>query len=461
MSVREYTEVGIGTDAPVFSRRYRMWVLTLLLVVYASNFIDRTILSVLAQPIKEELRLADWQLGVLGGLSFAVLYSLLGIPIARLAERRNRVPIITAALVVWSSMTVLSGMVATYLQLVLCRIGVGIGEAGCTPPAQSLISDYFPPDRRATALSIYGLGVPVGVLLGSVIGGWIAQQWGWRTAFFLVGAPGLVLAVLVRLTLREPPRGHSEGGGPVAEATSTWDVARTLWAKPAFRHLAAGITVASFAGYAISAFETTYLMRAFQLNVAQAGVIAGLVSGLSAAAGTLLGGILTDWAGRRDKRWYVWIPAIGLVLSAPFYVAAYLQSDLRLVIALLIPPSVLHFLYLGPTYSVMHNMVQPRMRATATALVLFVLNIVGLGLGPTLIGLASDLFAVAAFRGDFVAWCPGGVPRTDALASTAQACRAASATGLQWALVAFSPVYLWAGAHYALAARRLRADLIH
>lgn len=461
MSVRASTEVYEEAPSPVFSRRYTMWVLALLLVVYASNFIDRTILSVLAQPIKEELHLADWQLGVLGGLSFAVLYSLLGIPIARLAERRSRVPIITAALVVWSAMTVLSGMVATYLQLVLCRIGVGIGEAGCTPPAQSLISDYFPPERRATALSIYGLGVPIGVLLGSVIGGSIAQQWGWRTAFFLVGAPGLVLAVLVRLTLREPPRGHSERVGPVADATSTWDVARTLWGKPAFRHLAAGITVASFAGYAISAFEATYLMRAFHLNVAQAGVIAGLVSGLSAAAGTLLGGFLTDWAGRRDRRWYVWIPAIGLALSAPFYVAAYLQTDLRLVIALLIPPGVLHVLYLGPTYSVMHNMVQPRMRATATALVLFVLNIVGLGLGPTLLGLASDLFAVAAFRGDFVALCPGGVPRADALASTAQACRAASATGLAWAIVAFSPVYLWAGAHYALAGRRLRADLIH
>jgi MFS family permease len=446
---------------PTYSRPYTGWVLGLLLAVYVSNFIDRTILSVLQQPIKEEFRLADWQLGLLGGLSFALLYSILGVPIARLAERRNRVSIITVALLVWSAMTALCGLASGYAQLLLCRVGVGVGEAGATPPAQSLISDYFPPERRATALSIYGLGVPIGSLLGSVVGGFIAQQWGWRAAFFAVGVPGLFLALLVRFTLREPPRGHSEGGGAVAEAPSTGTIVRVLWAKPAFRQLAAGMTVTSFAGYAMSAFAATYLMRAFHLNVAQAGLIAGLVNGLSAAAGTLLGGLLTDWAGRGDRRWYVWIPALGLVLSAPLYVAAYLQADLRVVLILLIVPGVLHYLYLGPTYAVMHNMVAPRMRATATALLLLVLNLIGLGFGPTLLGLASDIFAHSAFAGDFAVACPGGMPAKGATESASLACRAASATGLQWAMVVCSTIYVWAAAHYALAGRRLREDMIH
>lgn len=465
MSVSETTstaaEAAHADAKPVYSRAYTSWVLGLLVVVYISNFIDRTILSVLQQPIKEELRLADWQLGLLGGLSFALFYSIMGVPIARLAERRNRVSIITGALVAWSAMTALCGFAASYVQLLLCRVGVGIGEAGATPPAQSLISDYFPPERRATALSVYGLGVPIGTLLGSVIGGFVAQHWGWRAAFLAVGLPGLLLAVLVRFTVREPPRGHSEGGLAAGEAPSTMTVVKVLWAKRAFRHLAAGMTVTSFAGYAMSAFAATYLIRRFGLNVAEAGLAAGLVNGLSAAVGTLLGGLMTDWAGRKDRRWYVWIPAIGLILSVPLYVAAYLQTDLFWVIVLLIVPGILHFFYLGPTYAVMHNMVAPRMRATATALLLLVLNLIGLGLGPTLLGVASDVFAHQSFFGDYGLTCPGGLPAPGAAAAEALACRGASATGLQWAMVGCSLIYAWAAAHYALAGRRLRNDMIH
>jgi MFS family permease len=425
-------------DAPIYgplSDTRRTAALAVLVLVYTSNFIDRTILSVLAQPIKEELALADWQLGVLGGLSFALFYSVLGLPIARLAERVDRTWIISVSLALWSAMTVLCGSAGSYLQLLACRVGVGVGEAGGTPPAHGLLSDYYPPRQRATALSVYGLGVPLGSMFGAVLGGAAAEAFGWRGAFVVVGAPGLLLAVVAKLVLKEAPRGWWEAAPP-APAPPLSAVVTALWRKRCARELAAGITLASFTGYALVAFSASHFVRAFGLSLAEAGLAAGATSGLAAAVGTLLGGVLTDALGRRDRRWYAGLPALGLLLAAPLYAAAFLQSDWRLAVLLLLPAGACQYLYLGPTYATVHNMVEPRMRATATALLLLVVNLVGLGLGPTLVGLASDTFAAG------------------------QSGAAASAEGLRRALVAASGVFVWAALHYGRATRSLREDLL-
>lgn len=450
------THHGPPGEAVIFSGGYRAYVVGVLLLVYTSNFIDRTILAALAEPIKQDLNLADWQIGILGGLSFALFYSFLGIPIARLSERRNRVWIISVSVAVWSGMTALCGTAASYTQLLLYRVGVGIGEAGGTPPAQSIISDYFPPETRSTAISIYMLGVPLGSLLGAVVGGIVAQEWGWRAAFLVIGLPGLVLALLVAATVREPPRGHSEGKPDTGTPPAFSEVLQHLWSRVSVRHVFAGITIASFVGYAMVAFTASFFIRSHGFTIAQAGIIAGIIGGGSAAAGTFLGGWLCDRFGKQDRRWYVWIPALGLVLAAPLYALAYLSGDWRMTAALLIGPGILHYMYLGPTYGVIQNMCGPRMRATAIALLLFVVNLIGLGLGPPLLGLLSDFLADRLLQSGAEAALSLKTCTPDIAA-----CQRASARGLQLALALFMAIFIWAGLHYHLAARRIRGDLLH
>lgn len=466
-------------DGFTVSRGYLLWVLVILVAINAVNFIDRTIIYILAQPIKTELQLADWQLGLMGGLTFAIFYATLGLPIARLAERKSRVAIISAATGVWSIMTALCGVAQNFTQLLLCRIGVGIGEAGCSPPAHSLISDYFPVERRATALSVFSFGVPLGALLGAAFGGWAAEELGWRTAMIAVGLPGLVLALIAWTTLREPPRGHSEvvpdaiataqatGAGlelPAEPETATLgQVARRLFGRWTFIHVALGAALASFAGYGIGQFSAAYFMRAFGLDLQTVGVVIGVIGGVAAAFGTLAGGVLTDWAGRHDRRWYVWIPAIGLILSCPLYVTGYLVDDWHLATGILAIAAVLHYPFLGPSFAVTHAMVQPRMRATASALLVLVITLIGLGLGPLLVGLGGDILAAQTFAdlgidGAFSQLCPGGAAPAGSDATLAAACAQASAEGIQWAIVLCALVYGWAGLHYALASRSLIAD---
>lgn len=436
------------------SKAYRAWVLGLLLLIYMSNFIDRTIVTILQQPIKAELGLADWQLGLLGGTSFAILYTLLGVPIARLADRSRRTTIIVVAVAIWSIMTGLCGFAHSYWQLFLCRVGVGAGEAGGAPPAHSLLADYFPPERRATALAIYSLGLPFGALIGAVGAGFIAQHCGWRMAFIAAAIPGILLAVLAAFTLQEPQRGRLDRATETASATTLASVARLMLGKSSMIHIVAGSTLAAFAGYGIGGFNGAYFMRQFNLDVGQVGLLLGLVVGLSAALGILVGGVVADRAGGRDPRWRMWMPAIGLALAAPLYAAAYLGSSASIAAALLIAPSVLHYLYLGPTYGALQNMVPPHARATALALLSLVVNLIGLGLGPLAVGALSDLLAVRFFTADdFGAACVGA-----ALKVNAESCAVASAAGLRWSILATIPIFIWAALHFLLAAKYLRQD---
>jgi len=457
------TETSSGAARPAsapWKPGYRAYVLGVLVVLYTSNFIDRTILGTLGQPIKEDLRLSDAQLGVLGGLAFAILYSTLGLPIARLAERTKRVTVIAGALAVWSGMTALCAVAGNFWQLMAARIGVGIGEAGCIPPANSLLADYFPPEKRATAAGIFSLGIPLGALAGALIGGAAAQAWGWRAAFLLVGLPGLALALLVKATIREPVRGQFDPPGEET-APAFSEVVRTLVRKKSFVHLAAGSAIASIAGYGISTFAVPFLMRGYSLSLLQASLVFGLIGAAAAAVGVGAGGFIADRAGRKDRRLYLAIPAVGFFLAAPLYMAAFLQQSLAALGALIVAPAILQYLYMGPVFATTANLVGPRSRATAAAILTMVINLIGLGLGPTLIGWASDLFAAHAYAGlsPYAAACPGGLPPAGAVGFAADGCRQASFLGLQRALVASAAVYLWAGVHLMLGARTLREDL--
>lgn len=436
-----------------------MWVLTLMTLTYTSSFMDRTILSIIQNPIKEELQLSDTQLGLLSGFAFALLYSTLGIPVARIAERVDRRWLITISLTVWSVATALSGLARGFVSLFALRVVVGVGEAGASPPAHSLISDFFPPDKRGTAFSIYSLGVSAGVLIGSIAGGLIAEAYGWRMTFVIFGAPGILLAILIPLTVREPERGRLDTAQPKeTSAPSFGAVLRHFAKKRALIHCVAGASIAAFGAYSILTFSAPFFVRSYGATLAEAGLFLGLTGGLSAGIGIFFSGMITDRLSLRDHRWAVWVPAIGLVLAVPGYVIGFMAPTKELAMAILLVPPIMQYLYMGPTFGLMHNMVTPRMRATATALLYLAVNLFGMGLGPTLAGFLSDRFAAASFAGtSYSQQCAGGMgvsPTLDTL------CRAAAADGLRWALIASTFAFLWAAAHYLLAARTLRNDLI-
>ena len=466
---------------PLFSESYKQSVLWLLVLAYTFNFIDRTIISTIGQAIKVDLKLTDTQLGLLGGLAFALLYTTLGIPIARIAERHSRVNIITIAIVIWSGFTALCGLATSFFQLLLFRVGVGVGEAGLSPPAHSLISDYFEPKKRASALSIYSFGIPLGTMFGAVAGGWIAQNLDWRMAFMLVGLPGVIVAILLKVFVKEPPRGYSDrlvaqqaADAPALEGDETAPavhakppsilaVAKRIFGKWGFFHMVAGITLASFAGYGTGQYSAPYFIRMFGLDLATVGLIFGVIGGVAAGIGTLLGGFLTDYAARKSGRWYALVPAIGLLIACPLYILVYTRNDWKLAAGLLLIPGIFHYTYLGPTFGVIQNAVSLRMRATATALLFFVLNLIALGFGPPFCGWVIDMLSQAQFAakdlGPFFDLCPGGVGKEGAGAAIDAACKAAVAQGTRDGIVWNLLIYGWAGLHYLLAAITLPRDM--
>ncbi len=438
---------------PRFSPGYRRWLLLLLMLIYTSDFIDRSIFSTLAQPIKLGLHLTDTQLGVLGGLAFAVVYTVLGLVIARLAERFHRVGIMSACVAVWSAMTALSGVAMNFGQLLVARMGVAVGEAGAVPCAHSLIADHFPVSRRATALAVFSLGIPLGVLIGAVAGGWIAQNVSWRAAFMLVGAPGLMLAVLGPLTLKEPPRGHVDGLDASGPAPSTFRVIARIWERRTVVWVLAGATLAATAGYGVQAFIAAYFVRRFGFDYAQAGLATGAIAGIGAGISTLAGGLLTDLIGRWDRRSYGWVPAVGLVAATPMFIWGFAQSDWKLALPLLFVAGVAQQLYLAPTFAVANIAVEPRMRATSIALLSAVWSLIGLGFGPVIVGAISDRTAAALSHA-----AGADVMRLCGAAGCAGA-KEASSVGLIYGLMAISVLFAAGAAFYLIATRNMRKDL--
>lgn len=424
------------------SAGYRQYVVWLLFVVYVFNFVDRQILSIVNEEIKQEFALTDWQLGALGGLAFAIFYSILGVPIARLADHRNRVTIITWAIVVWSAFTALTGFARNFWHLLIARIGVGIGEAGCSPPAYSIISDYFDPKRRATALAIYSAGVYVGGAIGLLIGGNTVAELGWRGVFFLVGVPGLVLAVIVKLTLREPPRGLSEGAAIAQAAPPFWDVLRDLWSRPSFRHIAIAAGLHAFVSYGISNFYRPFFSRVHGMSAAEVGNWLALVVSIGGAVGTIGAGAICDklYSRKPDARYYLWVTAATLLIVAPGGWWLYSTDDTSAALWMMTPYVALTAAYLAPSIALTHRLVGLRERALAAALLLLVLNLIGLGLGPLFTGKLSDIFNEMLVG--------QGVDATTALGQ-----------GLRYAVLVTVGINLWAAAHYLLAARTLNKDI--
>jgi MFS family permease len=344
-------------------------------------------------------------------------------------------------------------MVGNFAHLLLARFGVGVGEA-VVPAVNSVLSDYFPRAKRASALSVYMLAVPIGAFAGAALGGLLAQHWGWRTAFVVAGTPGLLLAVLLRLTVKEPVRGQYDDPAITAKSAPPLSaVLKRMVARKAQMHVIAGSAIASAAGYGINFFLAPYFNRRFGLDFTHAGFLAGLIGAVPGVLSILAGGLVTDLGARRDVRFYAWIPGWGLLLAFPFYVLSLLQGEWPLASVVLMVTGLLQYAYLPATAAVTQNMMQPRMRASAAAICGLIVNLIGLGLGPLLVGALSDVLAESIYGdGEFAAACHGA-------AAAKNACAQASAVGLQWAMIAASTLYVWAAVHYFLAARTLKRDL--
>lgn len=383
---------------------YRWYALGVLTLVYTSSHVDRQIMAILLEPIKQDLGASDTQLGFLVGLTFALFYATLGMPIAMLADRTNRRNIITAAVTLWSSMTALCGVAGGFVQLALARIGVGVGEAGSSPPSHSLISDLFPAASRATAMGIFAMGVNLGVLIAYLGGGYLAEAWGWRATFIAVGLPGLLIAALVHFTTIEPRRGGADAqpAGDVEGQQNTTDQAPTfsavwkhMWRDRAIRHLSLGAAVAGFTGYGVVLWTPAFLMRTHGLGPDDVGLILALMSGVLGGIGTLLSGRLADVLGRRDERWRAWIVGVAKAVIVPFFVCFFLLDDLTWALWAFAVPAFLSGFSLGPTFALIQGRVGLRMRALASSILLFLLNIIGMGLGPQMVGVFSDLLATS------------------------------------------------------------------
>lgn len=368
-----------------------------LLLVYILNFLDRQIINILAEPIKGDLGLSDTQLGLLAGPAFAVFYAVLGIPIARYADnaKTNRVWLISICLAVWSAMTAICGFAQNFLQLALARIGVGVGEAGCTPAAHSLIADSVPPEKRSSAIAFFGLGIPIGGLLGLIIGGVVNDQYGWRIALMLVGAPGILLAFLLPLLIRDPRRcadsAHfNTADSPVKAKLSIKDAVREVFASKAYLYVFIAASFTAFLSYGKGLWTISFFIRSHGLSTTEAGLAMAVALGISGIIGTWLGGKMADVFGKRDKRHILTLPAIGMAIAAPILFAGYWAEDWRIAVALLILPTILNSAYYGPAYGCVQGLVRPEARAIAASLVVFGQNLIGLGMGPLLFGVLSD-----------------------------------------------------------------------
>ena len=368
---------------------YAWYVLALLSLTYVLNFIDRQILAMLIEPIKKEFGVSDTAMGLLSGFAFVVFYTIAGIPVARWADRGSRKAIITSALVIWSAMTAACGFARSFAQLAVARVLVGIGEAGGSPPAHSLIADYFPPRQRATALAIYAWGVYVGAALAFLAGGYLIQRYDWRMAFIIVGLPGIVLAILFGLTVKEPPRGWSEGRS-AATTPPLGETLRHLATRRAFILIALASAVQSLSGYGVLTWGPTFLARVHAMSWNDIGVSLGSIIGVAGCLGTFVGGRMADRFGARDVRWYMRLPAIQSLLCVPFVAGFALMPTPELSLLSFVPFYALGAMYLGPMFAVVQGLAPLRMRTLASAILLFVVNMVGLGLGPLAIGLLND-----------------------------------------------------------------------
>ena len=435
----ETTQSAVSQPAAgttILSQRwYRRYVLGVLFLTYVLNTVDRSpVLGVSLQFIKTEFGASDTQLGLLSGIAFALFYATMGIPIAAWADRSNRRNVLALAVALWSAMTALCGAAVNFAMLFAARVGTAVGEAGGSPPSHSLISDYFPKRERGKAFAIFALGVPLGTTVGNYIGGQSVEAFGWRTTFMLVGAPGLLVSLLVLLTVREPPRGMSDGVAATTAHTRVpgmFEALGVLWTRRSFRHLSLAAALHSVVWYASGAFNAAFLIRSHGMTAGEAGnwlTLFAAVGGL----GTFLGGYTADRlsAHTGDKRWYLWVPGAATLVMVPFQFGAYLPDDLTIAVPSFAIMTFLAAVFFGPSFAMTQGLATLRMRSVATSLLLFVQTLIGYGLGPLMAGRISD-WLMPTYGTD----------------------------SLRWALVTVGLVNVWAAGHYFRGTRTLREEL--
>ncbi len=451
------------------SSGYRNYVIISLMLLYTLNFIDRILIGVVAQPIIEEFKLQDWQFGLLSGFGFALMYTVMGIPIARIAERMNRVRIIAASVVLWSLMTALCGIAGSFIALLVFRVGVGIGEAGLTPAANSIISDYFPPRSRARAIAIYTMGITLGGVLANAFGGPITEWFSWREAFLALGIPGILFGLIFLFTVEEPPRGYADP--PTAkksEQISMGETVKELSAKPTFWINMFAASLVAFVGYGVSNFQVAFFQRVHEMSISEVALQIAVPLGLAASFGAFITGYLTEKLSSRYPNAVAWLPGIMLIACVPFYWIGFTTESVPFALAVLLVGAVLHYGYLGAQYTICQGVASVRSRATAVALFLFVVNLIGYGCGPLVMGIVSDLLmsadlAASQFAAELTPQsCKG---KSDELiaalgADKASACLTASAEGLRWSMIYIVSIFLIAGAMYVFACKTLQQDLV-
>lgn len=461
---------GLTNTGQAFgTRSYRHFVLLSLTAVYTLNFVDRVLIGVVAQPVIEEFKLQDWQFGLLSGFGFALMYTVMGIPIARWSERNNRVRIIAASVILWSLMTALCGIAEGFLSLLVFRIGVGIGEAGCTPPANSIIADYFPARARARALGTYAMGITLGSVLANAFGGPIAQIFSWREAFLALGIPGIIVGFIVLFTIKEPPRGYSDlPGTHQSEKTGLRETLRELAGKPSFWINIFAASAVAFVGYGVGNFSAPFFQRTHGMDVAEVATQISVPLGLAASFGAFGAGFLAERLSGKHPNAVAWIPGIGLILCVPFYWLGFSTDSIPLSLGLLLVGNILHYSYLGSQYTICQGVASARSRATAVAIMLFVVNLIGYGLGPLFVGLMSDVFMqsqllASQFGTELTAtMCDGKAADLLAVLGPAQtkACLAAKAGGLQQSILVSVTIYGLAGILYLVTCKTLQKDLV-
>ncbi|MDJ0922665.1 MAG: MFS transporter [Henriciella sp.] len=454
---------AVASGQSYASFEYRTYVLITLTIVYTFNFIDRILISVVSVPIINEFELSQFQFGLLSGIGFALFYTLLGIPIANLSEKMSRKLIIGVCVILWSLATVLCGFATGFVTLLLARMLVGIGEAGCTPPANSMISDYYAPVARPTALGIYAMGVTAGGVLAQLFGGFILEIFTWREAFIYVGAPGIVIGILVLLTIKEPPRGYSDP--PTAEKpekASFGEALSEIFSKRTFWVMTTGATIAAFAGYALVGLQPQHVVFTHEFTPGQTAIMFMAPVGLAGTFGAFLGGYLTQQASKSSATAATWVPGLAFLLCAPVYASAFLAGHHVPMLILMMIAGLLQYFYLGAQYNIAQAVVSLRVRATSIAILLFVVNLIGYGVGPPAMGIIADnlttsWIASSAYAGEIAATCSIADPNLSP--ELVDACRDARAYGVKWACVTATGLFLLASLFFLLSGRSFVGDL--
>ena len=384
-------EIPNSTNPPaLFSERYKWYVLVMLTIVGALSFFDRQLVVILQEPIKNELGLSDTQLGLLTGLAFAIFYCLVGIPIARYADRNNRRNVIGASLAIWSLMTAITGFVLSFSQMLLARIGVGIGEAGATPSSQAIISDYFPKEKRATAFAIYATSVYIGLFLGFSMGGILESTFGWRQAFMLLGLPGIIFSIIFLLAVKEPPRGYADGVVVTKKQPDFKQSMQLLFSKKTYKYILAASALHSFVGYGFANWIPSFFIRVHEMTVMEVGFWLAISIGIGGGIGAFSGGFIVDKLVKKDQRWYMWIGIVSIILTIPFSFYTLFTDNKTGAAMCYFIPNVLFSLNMGAILTVTQGVVGVQQRALSSAVYYFVLNLIGMGLGPLVVGMLSD-----------------------------------------------------------------------